>query len=375
MIYYSPSSDLAGSDGQNAAGPGHEGTERCHDPDTLDFGHRGRPLRRPPRPAGGHGVLPRNSYGSGHRHHPVAGLVRGGLAGGAGRRGRAVADDHRDRRRRVDPIHGTLIELEKPIEPHRRRSRARLKATPVNRHRRPKPSIPVVPATSTPTISSDTGPKIFDLGHTRTAATSICRQPIRRRRQSWSSRNSIRVSRAPSSPTIPRANSGASWRAAFRVRVLIGTDGRVKAVELVQHRQSRILRGDAAAGAREMALQARYARRRGRRKLEGDDGTLPDPQRLRPRIMGSPDGRFDTARPFLSLDRMPRISPKAPGYRGRRTRAALYVFHYKQSGPWSRRMGRSGGRCVNISRNRAMAKPTTVQIKLVSTRRVRAFSL
>jgi large subunit ribosomal protein L33 len=48
-------------------------------------------------------------------------------------------------------------------------------------------------------------------------------------------------------------------------------------------------------------------------------------------------------------------------------RAALYVFLKQQSGPWSRRIGRPGGRCANISRNRAMAKPTTVKIKLVST--------
>jgi large subunit ribosomal protein L33 len=57
----------------------------------------------------------------------------------------------------------------------------------------------------------------------------------------------------------------------------------------------------------------------------------------------------------------------ARGYRGLRHVAALACFHHPQPGPWSRRIARPGGRCANISRNRAMAKPTTVKIKLVST--------
>jgi large subunit ribosomal protein L33 len=47
--------------------------------------------------------------------------------------------------------------------------------------------------------------------------------------------------------------------------------------------------------------------------------------------------------------------------------AALFVFYTNRRGPQSRHMIRMSGACAKISRNRAMAKPTTVKIKLVST--------
>jgi large subunit ribosomal protein L33 len=48
-------------------------------------------------------------------------------------------------------------------------------------------------------------------------------------------------------------------------------------------------------------------------------------------------------------------------------RAALIVFHTNRRGPQSRRMCRMIRRMRSHSRNRAMAKPTTIKIKLVST--------
>ena len=65
-------------------------------------------------------------------------------------------------------------------------------------------------------------------------------------------------------PNYPSDERLAGHAGRVVVRVLIGTDGRVTGGAADQRRQRRLLRSDAQAGARQMALQARHARRASR---------------------------------------------------------------------------------------------------------------
>ena len=180
-------------------------------------------------PAGGAALLPRNSYGSGHRHHPVAALFAVGLPA-ALVVAVALSPMIVEIAPKSDPIHGTLIELEKPIEPPPPKPAAQEEATPKSASTT-ETVIPVVSTTSNDNIV-ETGPKTFD--------------PV------IPDRGDVHVPPAdpPVPPKLVLAELDPRFAGAFqpdypaseqrrelegsvRVRVLIGTDGRVKAVELV----------------------------------------------------------------------------------------------------------------------------------------------
>src|SRR3546814_9802388 len=68
-------------------------------------------------------------------------------------------------------------------------------------------------------------------------------------------------------------------KTAYEMRISAGVQ--TCALPICQRRQPRLFRGDEAPCARQMAFQARDARRGARGKLEGDDRPLRDSERLR----------------------------------------------------------------------------------------------
>src|SRR3546814_2027789 len=89
----------------------------------------------------------------------------------------------------------------------------------------------------------------------------------------------------------------------------------------------------------------------------------------RRRVAGVPcltAGSYQPVRGFL-LTEAPNPAKGAGIYGGGAQRAALFVFHTTAGADPLRRIGSPPGGCASFSRNRAMAKPTTVKTKLVST--------
>src|SRR3546814_12112211 len=77
-------------------------------------------------------------------------------------------------------------------------------------------------------------------------------------------------------------------------------------------------------------------------------------------------GSYQPVCGFL-LTEAPNPAKGAGIYGGGAQRAALFVFHTTAGAEPLRRIGRTPGGCAYFSRNRAMAKQTTVKHKLVST--------
>lgn len=180
-------------------------------------------------PAGAAVPLPRNSYGSDSRHHPVAALFALGLPA-ALVVAVALSPMMIEMAPKSDPMTGTLVELTKPIDPPPPKQAEDVAPVPRTAST-PTVVDPVVPTTPLTEIRFDPGPTTLDPG------------PI----------DLGPPARAADPPTVPKlvlAQLDQRYADLFQpdyparaqregiegvavVRVLIGTDGRVKAVELV----------------------------------------------------------------------------------------------------------------------------------------------
>jgi protein TonB len=181
-------------------------------------------------PAGRSETIARNIYGSDHGRHPVAALLAVGLPA-ALLVAVALSPMIVEPPPKAAPIHGTLVELDKPLDPPPPDTKAEKKAE--SQSQSPSTTETVDPVG--PTIFNDnvvdSGPKIGD---------PVLPNP-----------GDIYV--PPADPPMPKlvlAELDPRYAGAFqpdypaseqrreiegvaKVRVLIGTDGRVKAVELV----------------------------------------------------------------------------------------------------------------------------------------------
>ncbi|RYD45155.1 MAG: energy transducer TonB [Sphingomonadales bacterium] len=180
-------------------------------------------------PAGAATAFPRNSYGSDTGRHPVAALFAVGLPA-ALVVAVALSPMIIERAPKSEPMTGTLIELRKPIDPPPPKQADDVEPTPRTAWA-PDVVVPVVPTRPFTEPWADTGPSIPDVGPVDPGPPA----------------------RAADPPTIPKlvlAQLDQRYADLFQpdyparaqregiegvavVRVLIGTDGRVKAVELV----------------------------------------------------------------------------------------------------------------------------------------------
>jgi len=180
-------------------------------------------------PAGGAAAFPRNSYGSDSGRHPVAALFAVGLPA-ALVVAVALSPMIIEMTPKSQPMTGTLIELEKPLDPTPPKQADDVEPTPRSAST-PDVVVPIVPTTPLTETWADRGPLIPDIGPVDPGPPA----------------------RAADPPTIPKlvlAQLDQRYADLFQpdyparaqregiegvavVRVLIGTDGRVKAVELV----------------------------------------------------------------------------------------------------------------------------------------------
>ncbi|MDO9370553.1 MAG: TonB family protein [Sphingopyxis sp.] len=170
---------------------------------------------------------PRNSYGSDTNRHPIAALLAVGLPA-ALVVAVALSPMIVERQPKSEPMPGTLIELDKPIDPPPP-PETKKEATPKS-NSTTETFDPVVPTTSTDNIV-DTGPKSFepvipDSGPIYVAPADPPKPPL------------VFAELDPRfvgvfQPDYPASEQRRELEGVAKVRVLIGTDGRVKAVELV----------------------------------------------------------------------------------------------------------------------------------------------
>lgn len=180
-------------------------------------------------PAGAAVPLPRNSYGSDARHHPVAALFAVGLPA-ALVVAVALSPMIIEMAPKSKPMTGTLVELEKPIDPPPPKQADDVE--PVQRNTStPTVVDPVVPTTPLTGVHFDSGPSTAEPGPVDPGPP-------------------VRAADPPTVPKLVLAQLDQRYADLFQpdyparaqregmegvavVRVLIGTDGRVKAVELV----------------------------------------------------------------------------------------------------------------------------------------------
>lgn len=180
-------------------------------------------------PAGAAPPLPRNSYGSDARHHPVAALFAVGLPA-ALVAAVALSPMIMVTPPKSEPMTGTMIELEKPLDPPPPKQADDVEPMPRNAST-PDVVVPVIPTTPLTEPWVDTGPSITDAGPIDPGPPARAVDP-------------------PTTPKLVLAHLDERYADLFQpdyparaqregiegvavVRVLIGTDGRVKAVELV----------------------------------------------------------------------------------------------------------------------------------------------
>ena len=180
-------------------------------------------------PAGASVPLPRNSYGSDARHHPVAALFAVGLPV-ALVVAVALSPMMIEMAPKSEPMTGTLIELEKPLDPPPPKQADDVKPMPRTAST-PTVVDPIIPAPPLTETWVNPGPPISDPGPIDLGLPARAADP-------------------PTMPKLVLAQLDQRYAGLFQpdyparaqregvegvavVRVLIGTDGRVKAVELV----------------------------------------------------------------------------------------------------------------------------------------------
>ena len=180
-------------------------------------------------PAGASAPLPRNSYGSDASRHPVAALFAVGLPV-ALVVAVALSPMIVEMVPKSEPMTGTLIELQKPLDPPPPKKADDVEPMPRNAST-PDVVDPVVPTTPLTETWVNPGPSIpdpgpVDLGPPARAADppTIPKLVLAQLDQRYADLFQ---------PDYPARAQREGIEGVAVVRVLIGTDGRVKAVELV----------------------------------------------------------------------------------------------------------------------------------------------
>lgn len=179
-------------------------------------------------PAGAATPLPRNSYGSDARHHPVAALFAVGLPA-ALVVAVALSPMIVEMAPKSEPMTGTLIELEKPLDPPPPKQADDVAPVPRTAST-PDVVDPVVPTVPLAEGWADPGPSIPDPGPVDPGPPA---RPVDPPLPKLVLADVDPRFAGSFQPDYPAREQRGGIEGAAKVRVLIGTDGRVKAVELV----------------------------------------------------------------------------------------------------------------------------------------------
>lgn len=184
--------------------------------------------RTAPAPAGAPMLSPRDSYGAGNRHRPVAALLAVGLPA-ALVVAVALSPMIMVTPPKSEPTIGTLIELEKPLDPPPPET-AKDKQ-PTERSTAPTETVdPLVDTKPTSDVLVDRGPTIVDLPPLP-PGPPVADDPPAPPKLVLAQLDSRYA--GSFQPDYPAREQRGGIEGVVTVRVLIGTDGRVKAVELV----------------------------------------------------------------------------------------------------------------------------------------------
>lgn len=179
-------------------------------------------------PAGGAALLPRDSYGAGTGHRPVAALLAVGLPV-ALVVAVALSPMIAETMPKTDPILGTLIELPKPPPPPPVPAED-VKPTPKTPSVTDavKPIVDILPRTDNPIAEGPFIPEIIPFDPGPTAGPIDPPLPPKLTLAQLDQRFA-----GVFQPDYPASEQRREIEGVAKVRILIGTDGRVKAVELV----------------------------------------------------------------------------------------------------------------------------------------------
>jgi len=180
-------------------------------------------------PAGATMISPRNSYGSDHRRHPVAALLAVGLPA-ALVVAVALSPMIMVTPPKTAPMEGTLIELTKPLDPPPPQPTEKVQPT-----EKSASAIDTVKATidTNPTTDNrvEQGPVVVDLGPIDPGPPARPADPPPLPKLVFAELDPRYA--GAFQPDYPASEQRREIEGVAKVRVLIGTDGRVKAVELV----------------------------------------------------------------------------------------------------------------------------------------------
>jgi protein TonB len=180
-------------------------------------------------PAGAAMPLARSSYGSDARHHPVAALFAVGLPA-ALVVAVALSPMIIEMAPKSEPMTGTLVELDKPLDPPPPKQADDVEPMPRTAST-PDVVDPVVPTTPLSETRFDLGPSIPDPGPVDLGPPARPADPPPLPKLVMAELDSKFA--GTFQPDYPAREQREQIEGAAKVRVLIGTDGRVKAVELV----------------------------------------------------------------------------------------------------------------------------------------------
>lgn len=173
--------------------------------------------------------LPRNSYGSDNGRHPVAALFAVGLPA-ALVLAVALSPMIVEKLPKSQPIPGTLIELEKPIDPPPPKARDDVKPVPRSAST-PDVVDPIVPTPPLSEVWAQPGSSIPDPGPMDPGPPVRQADPPAAPKLMFAELDP-RFAGA-FQPDYPASEQRREVEGSAKVRVLIGTNGRVKAVELL----------------------------------------------------------------------------------------------------------------------------------------------
>lgn len=180
-------------------------------------------------PAGASPALPRTSYGSDHGRHPVAALFAVGLPA-ALVVAVAMSPMIMVTPPKSEPIQGTLIELVKPLDPPPPQPTEKVQPTETS-----AAATDTVKSTidTNPTIDNRVvkGPVVVDLGPIDPGPPARAADPPPLPKLVFAELDPRYA--GAFQPDYPASEQRREIEGVAKVRVLIGTDGRVKAVELV----------------------------------------------------------------------------------------------------------------------------------------------
>ncbi|AJA11089.1 TonB-like protein [Sphingopyxis fribergensis] len=180
-------------------------------------------------PAGAATALPRNSYGSDSGRHPVAALFAVGLPA-ALVVAVALSPMIIEMTPKSEPMTGTLIELEKPLDPPPPKQAEDVEPTPRSAST-PDVVVPIFPTTPLKEPWADTRPSIPDIGPVDPGPPVRAADPPTIAKLVLAQLDERYAGLFQ--PDYPARAQREGVEGVVVVRVLIGTDGRVKAVELV----------------------------------------------------------------------------------------------------------------------------------------------